>query len=77
MTEFTVYFGQNYGDVMAQRKSILNALSDGPVSVSRIAEKAEISKKIAMWNLLALLRWGDVEIAGEEDHELVFALREV
>lgn len=77
MTEFTVYFGQNYGDVMTQRKSILNALSDGPVSVSQIAEKAEISKKIAMWNLLALLRWGDVEIAGEEDHELVFALREV
>ncbi|MFX0044816.1 MAG: hypothetical protein ACFE8Z_03130 [Candidatus Hermodarchaeota archaeon] len=77
MTEFTMYFGQNYGDVMTQRKSILQALSDGPVSVSRIAEKAEISKKIAMWNLLAMLRWGDVEIAGGEHQELVFVLREV
>jgi predicted transcriptional regulator len=77
MTEFTMYFDQNYGDVMTQRKSILQALSDGPVSVSKIAEKTEISKKVAMWNLLSLLRWGDVEIAGEEHHELVFALREV
>ncbi|MFX1264725.1 MAG: hypothetical protein ACFFCK_01540 [Promethearchaeota archaeon] len=77
MTEFTMYFGQNYGDVMTQRKSILQALSDGPMSVSRIAENAEISKKIAMWNLLAMLRWGDVEIAGEEHQELVFVLREV
>ncbi|UCH05330.1 MAG: winged helix-turn-helix transcriptional regulator [Candidatus Thorarchaeota archaeon] len=77
MTEFTMYFGQNYGDVMIQRKSILRALSEGPVSVSQIAEKAGVSKQVTMWNLLALLRWGDVEIAGEEHHELVFALREV
>ncbi|MHA2379358.1 MAG: winged helix-turn-helix domain-containing protein [Candidatus Thorarchaeota archaeon] len=77
MTEFTMYFDQNYGDVLTQRKSILEALSDGPVSVSQIAEKADISKKVAMWNLLAMLRWGDVEIRGEERHELVFALREV
>jgi len=77
MTEFTMHFDQNYGDVMTQRKSLLQALSDGPVRVSQIAEKAEIPKKVAIWNLLAMLRWGDVEIAGEEHHELVFALREV
>ncbi|MHA2142198.1 MAG: hypothetical protein ACXADD_11930 [Candidatus Thorarchaeota archaeon] len=77
MTEFKMYFDQNYADVTAQRASILESLKDGPASVSAISEKTEMDKKVLMWNLLGLLRWGDVEIAGEEQHELLFQLREV
>jgi hypothetical protein len=77
MTEFTKYFGQNYADVARQRDSILASLKEGPLCVSHICEKAEIPKHILMWNLLGLLRWGEVEISGEENQELVFRLREV
>jgi predicted transcriptional regulator len=77
MTEFTMYFNQNYADVTQWRKSILESLKEGPASVSTISEKTEMDKKVLMWNLLGLLRWGDIEIIGEEHHELVFRLREV
>ncbi|MFX1332244.1 MAG: hypothetical protein ACFE9W_11840 [Promethearchaeota archaeon] len=77
MTEFTMYFDQNYAVVTQQRKSILESLKEGPASVSTISEKTEMDKKVLMWNLLGLLRWGNIEIAGEEHHELVFKLREV
>jgi len=77
VTEFTKYFGQNYADVARQRDSILATLKEGPMSVSHICERSEIPKQILMWNLLGLLRWGEVEISGEEHHELVFRLREV
>ncbi|MHA2142537.1 MAG: hypothetical protein ACXADC_18025 [Candidatus Thorarchaeota archaeon] len=77
MTEFMMYFDQNYTDVAVQRASILESLKEGPASVSAISRKTEMDKKVLMWNLLSLLRWGDVEIAGEEHHELFFQLREV
>ncbi|MHA2601840.1 MAG: hypothetical protein AM324_006900 [Candidatus Thorarchaeota archaeon SMTZ1-83] len=77
MTEFPVYFNQNYGDVLAQRNSIIEKLSTGPARVSEIAEKTNLTKQVTMWNLLGLLRWGKVEITGEEHHELVFGLKEV
>lgn len=77
MTEFTMYFDQNYAVVTQQRKSILESLKEGPASVSTISEKTEMDKKVLMWNLLGLLRWGDIEIAGEKHHELVVKLRGV
>lgn len=77
MTEFSMYFRQNYGEVMAQRNSIIETLLGTPTRVSEIVEKTNLPKQVVMWNLLSLLRWGKVEITGEEHHELVFGLKEV
>ncbi|OLS21755.1 MAG: hypothetical protein ThorAB25_26510, partial [Candidatus Thorarchaeota archaeon AB_25] len=34
-------------------------------------------KDLVVWNLMGMLRWGEVEVAGEEEHEMVYKLKEV
>lgn len=77
MSAIIAHFKQKRGDVRAQRKAIMEVLSEGPSRVSVIAEETELPKDKIVWNLLGLLRWGNVEIIGEEEHELVFAATEV
>ena len=77
MSAIIAHFKQKRGDVRAQRKAIMEVLSENPSKVSVIAEKTELPKDKIVWNLLGLLRWGNVEIIGEEEHELVFAATEV
>ena len=74
---FAGYFTQKQGDVRAQREAIENALRNGPLSISKIAETTMYAKDLVVWNLMGMLRWGVVEAIGEENHEMVFVLREV
>ena len=74
---FGQFFTQKRGDVRKQRKAITEALKAGPASVSKITEATEFEKDLVVWNLMGMLRWGDVEVAGEENHEMVYTLKEV
>lgn len=74
---FGGFFNQKQGDVRKQRKALQEELKKGPTSVSMLSDATHLEKKLVMWNLMSMLRWGVVEISGEEDHELVFALKEV
>ncbi|MBD3406981.1 MAG: hypothetical protein GF411_12760 [Candidatus Lokiarchaeota archaeon] len=76
MSVFSEYFKQKRGAIRKQRKAIKEVLESGPASVSDISEKVEFDKKLILWNLMGMLRWGDVDIVDERDHELVYALAE-
>lgn len=74
---FANYFTQKQGDVRKQRKDIEEVLKSGPASISKIAEDTMYAKDLVVWNLMGMLRWGTVETIGEENHEMVFMLKEV
>ncbi|MFX1606620.1 MAG: hypothetical protein ACFFDD_12025 [Promethearchaeota archaeon] len=74
---FTTYFTQKRGDIRDQRKAIKDVLKNGPASISKIAESTLYAKDLVVWNLMGMLRWGIVETVGEENHEMVFVLKEV
>lgn len=71
------YFKQNAGDIREQRAAIEKVLKDGPTTISTIAESTGYEKDLIMWNLLAMLKWGSVEIESYEGDELTYALKEV
>ena len=74
---FGEFFKQKQGNIRRQRKALEEELKKGPTSLSILADVMQLEKQLVMWNLMSMLRWGIVEISGEEDHELVFALKEV
>jgi hypothetical protein len=74
---FSRYFTQKRGDVRKQRKAIAEVLSGGPAAISKIAEATQFETDLVVWNLMGMLRWGEVEVASEENHELVYKLKEV
>jgi predicted transcriptional regulator len=77
MSEISRIFNQNGGEVRKDRETILKFLAEGPMTVSDIAQKIELPKKLIVWNLLGLLRWGKVDILEEKDKELVYTLKEL
>jgi hypothetical protein len=74
---FGRFFTQKRGDVRKQRKTIEDFLSGGPAPVSKIAEATKFETDLVVWNLMGMLRWGQVEVAGEDNHEMVYKIKEV
>lgn len=74
---FGKFFTQKRGDVRKQRKAIGDFLKQGSASVSRIAEGTHFETDLVVWNLMGMLRWGEIEVAGEENNEMVYKLKEV
>ncbi len=72
---YRVLFNQRQGDVRKQRKAIGDLLSNGPATVSELAPQLESAENIVLWNLIAMVRWGTVEIVEERDDELVYRLK--
>ncbi|MGY5876749.1 MAG: hypothetical protein RTU30_13455 [Candidatus Thorarchaeota archaeon] len=77
MRNFDSFFDQKRGDVRKQRTAIEEAIRSGHSSVSSIAEATTLPKDLILWNLIGMMRWGTVEVAGEEHHELLYKLKEV
>jgi len=73
---FTNFFSQKRGDIRKQRKAIRDVLEAGPSTVSMIAEKVGFEKNLILWNIMGMLRWGEIEVASEEGDELTYALKE-
>ena len=76
MTRFERYFHKNYGVVKEERLSIMKALTKKPSTATELVEIVNIPKEQLIWNLLGLLKWGDIEVTDEIDHELVYAAKE-
>jgi hypothetical protein len=74
---FGKFFNQKQGDIRKQRTALEEELKKGPTSVSMLSDVTKLDKNLVMWNLMGMLRWGIVEVSGEEDHELIFELKEV
>ncbi|MFW9908172.1 MAG: hypothetical protein ACFFEF_06320 [Candidatus Thorarchaeota archaeon] len=77
MKRFAPFFEQKQNEVRNQRQIIQLALSEEPASVSRLAEKTGMAKDLIVWNLMGLLKWGKIVIAGEKNNELIYSLKEV
>ncbi|MDF1539849.1 MAG: hypothetical protein P1Q69_13195 [Candidatus Thorarchaeota archaeon] len=77
MKHFAPFFEQKRSEIRKQRQGIQLTLKDGPASVTQIAKKTDFEKDLIVWNLIGLLKWGKIEVVGEENHELVYGLKEV
>jgi predicted transcriptional regulator len=73
----TPYFKQNAGDIRDQRAAIEKILKDAPSTISTIAETTGYAKDLVFWNILAMLRWGSVEVESEKGEELTYKIKEV
>jgi len=76
MSMFAKFFSQKRGDVRKQRQAIEEAMKAGAATVSIISEKTGLAKDLIVWNLVGMLKWGNVEVTGERDEELVYSLKE-
>ena len=74
---FETFFYQKAGAVRGQREAIEKILTTGPSTVSAIAESTGYGKDLVLWNILGMMRWGTIEVASEEGHELAYVLKEV
>ncbi len=54
------------------RKSILNAMRDGEMTVPQLAEKLNMPSHEVMFYLMSLLKYGAVEVAGLDDADEYF-----
>ncbi|MHA1484966.1 MAG: hypothetical protein ACTSPR_06575 [Candidatus Thorarchaeota archaeon] len=77
MARFSRFFEQNAHETQKQRRSILSALSSGPSTIANLVSKTSIPENLVVWNIMGLLKWGDVEVAGEKNHQILYASREV
>lgn len=77
MRRFSSYFEQKRSDIRQQRKIIKEALGGGANTVTLITKKTDLAPELVVWNLMGMLKWGDIEVKGEENHELVYAIKEV
>ena len=73
----SVYFKQNTRETQEQREAISKVLKAGPTKISAISAITGYAKDLVFWNILAMLKWGTVEVADEHGEELTYALKEV
>ncbi len=59
------------------RSHILQEIRDGPATISELAKATKMEKDYLLENLLALLKWNEVEIVGEANREYVYARKEI
>ena len=74
---FVKLFNQKRTDVRKQRETIWKALSIKSSTISEIVDEVSLPKNVILWNLLAMVRWGQVEIVGESDEELLYAVSNI
>ncbi|MFW9927373.1 MAG: hypothetical protein ACFFDM_11520, partial [Candidatus Thorarchaeota archaeon] len=59
------------------RSHILREIRDGPATVTELAKATKMEKDYILENLLALIKWNQVEIVGDENREYIYARKEI
>jgi hypothetical protein len=59
------------------RSHILRELRDGPATITEIAKATKMEKDYILNNLMALIKWNEVEIVGDEKREYIYAKKEI
>jgi hypothetical protein len=57
------------------RKLMHQALKSGPKTVPELAAACKIEGRVAMWNLMAMRRYGEVVESGQRGDYLLYALK--
>ncbi len=77
MKRFAAFFEQKHSVVRHQRELIREALNGGANTVAKISDTTEMPEDLVLWNIMGLLKWGELEVTGHEHHEVMYALKEV
>lgn len=77
MKRFDTFFEQKRSEVRKQRQEIQLVLAKEPATITEIAKTSGLPKDLIVWNIMGLLKWGTVEVTGEENRELVYTLKEL
>ena len=59
------------------RSHILREIRDGPATVTEIAKATKMEKDYILEHLLALMKWNQVEIVGDENYEYIYARKAI
>ena len=59
------------------RSHILREIQDGPATITELAKATKMEKDYILENLLAMLKWNQVEIVGQENREYIYAKKEL
>jgi hypothetical protein len=59
------------------RSHILREMRDGPATITEIAKATKMEKDYILENLLAMIKWNQVEIVGDEKREYIYARKEI
>ena len=59
------------------RSRILREVRDGAATITEISRATKMEKDYILENLLAMLKWNQVEIVGQENHEYIYAKKEL
>ena len=59
------------------RSHILREIRDGPATITELAKATKMEKDYILENLLALIKWNQVEIVGDENREYIYARKEI
>ncbi|MHA2360126.1 MAG: hypothetical protein ACXAB5_07620 [Candidatus Thorarchaeota archaeon] len=59
------------------RSHILREIRDGPATITELAKATKMEKYYILENLLALIKWNQVEIVGDEKREYIYARKEI
>ncbi|MGY5865145.1 MAG: hypothetical protein RTV41_11135 [Candidatus Thorarchaeota archaeon] len=59
------------------RSHILREMRDGPATITELAKATKMEKDYILDNLLALIKWNQVEIVGDENREYIYARKEI
>ena len=77
MRKYDYYFHQKRGTVRKQRETIKKVLSGGPSTISGIHKSTDLPTDLLLWNLIGMIRWGEIDVVGEDEDELIYGLKEV
>ena len=59
------------------RSHILREIQDGPATITEIAKATKLEKDYILENLIAMIKWNQVEIVGDEKREYIYARKEI
>lgn len=59
------------------RSHILREIRDGPATITELAKATKMKKDYILENLLAMIKWNEVEIVGDEKREYIYARKEI
>ncbi len=59
------------------RSRILLKIREGPATITEIAKATKMEKDYILDNLLAMMKWNQVEIVGDENREYIYARKEI
>ena len=59
------------------RSRILLEIREGPATITELARATKMEKDYILDNLLAMMKWNEVEIVGDENREYIYARKEI